>query len=278
MKKTTMLEEQTKVAEPEQAHDTIDRVLVLFTDGSRSASLVAWADERGVERAVALLASALARASDVGQAQFLATFLHYAHGEGRNAARWLMWLWSEAPTSIRDRLFDQDDVDLVERAIDMYRRIAAGGAIDSGEWRTARRQLAIALSPSASAAAVESISAAMWDLGTTPGAIADAACSWITQTAVADAFEPSNWTRADYERVTRTWDEYGIEHARQNRKRADETDDAFHARISSYMQDHPVPLTPEDMALWGSWKEHHQRLMTVRTAELRGGLLEIMAA
>lgn len=162
--------------------------------------------------------------------------------------------------------------------MDMHRRVLAGEAIANADWRQARRRFVRDVTPSASPAAVEAIVSSMWDIGSTPGAVADVAHSWITRTADVDALAPADWTAGEHARVTRTWDEYGIEHARHNRRRPDETDDAFGTRMQDYIRDHPLALSPEDFARWNAWKDHQGRLMQLRSAELRRGLLAILAA
>lgn len=254
-----------------------DEKIALLTDGSRPAALICWAEAQGIDPATALLASQLARMSEEGQPAFAAAFMTHRRNRRGDALRWLLWLWSDAETSMRGCFTETGDLEMAEAIMDMHRRALVGETVAGGEWRAARRRFMATVSPNAPTAAVEAILSSMWDTQTTPGAIADTARSWITETAKVDALAPAHWTQAEHARVTVVWDNYGIEHARHNRRHPDESDEAFAARIQEYSREHPLELTEEDWSHWNAWKGQHQRLMALRTAELRHSLLAIIA-
>lgn len=262
-------------AEPDTA---TAEIVALFAEDARNASLLEWAGAQGLDLATVLLAGALARTSPEGQASFVAAFVAARARDKEPALRWLLWLWDAAEVPIRARFSDESDRRAAEAVMEMHRRVLAGEAIGSADWRQARRRFAGAVTPQASQAAVEAIMSSMWDIGSAPGAIADVAHSWITQTAAIDALAPAEWTATEHARVTETWDAYGIEQARHNRQGPDETDDAFRARMQAYMRDHPLALSAEDFTHWKAWQDHQRRLMQLRSAELRRGLLAIVAA
>ncbi|MBW4332166.1 hypothetical protein KY084_14990 [Stakelama sp. CBK3Z-3] len=267
-----MIEQET--AEP----PAIDEDVALFLDGSNPAALIGWAEAQGIEAGAVLLASELARMSEAGQVPFVAAFIAERRSSRDIALRWMLWLWSDAEAPVCARFTDTADREAAELIIDMHRRVLAGETIEAGEWRAARRRFMAAISPSALTAAVDTIVSSMWAMQTTPGAIADAARSWIKQTAEVDALAPADWTAAEHDRVTTIWDEYGIEQARHNRRLRDESDEAYSARMQEYTRDHPLNLTAEDWSHWNAWQDHYRRLTALRTAELRRGLLRIIAS
>ncbi|EZP50023.1 hypothetical protein BW41_03348 [Sphingomonas sp. RIT328] len=260
----------------EAAHRTDAAGAHLLVDGSRSAALLDWADGRGMSAATALLAGGLARAVEEGRDEFVTGFLAVPQVATGAALDWLLWLWADAPSSMRARLTREEDVLAAEEVMAMHRHVRDGGRFAAAEWRAARRRFASAISSDASTQVVEAIAASMWDLSETPGAIADVAQSWINGMAMIDAIVASGWTVDDHQRFEETWAAFGIAHARQNRREPDEDDAAFAARQQRYMSENPIGLSESDFARNSAWSDERQRRMQHRAAELRAGLLTLV--
>jgi len=261
-------------------------VAELFTDGSRSAELREWAAEKGAERPAVLLAAQLARGipyathvTSEGQSEFVGEVLRSIDrggARGKAARRWLLWLWAEAPDSLRSRFADEQDLRAAECVMDMHRRAIAGEP-DVSAWRHARKRFRAAVSAGAAGPAVEAVLSSMWDLETTPGAIADVAATWITESTLVDAVDQMGWSLSELERVQTAWNAFGIEFARIARAPG-EGEAEFNDRKQKYMQENPPSLSEDDFAMWKSMEEKRTLIAAGRVADLRRGLLLIMSA
>lgn len=251
----------------------------LFADATRSAELVDWAAEWAGEAATVLLAAQLSRGEEKGQAAFVMAIVQLIRSgkATEHAARdWLLWLWADAPQSIRSRLSDESDLRAAEEVIVMHRSAAAGVAIEASEWRVARRKFRERLSTDAPACATETVVASMWDLSATPAAMADVASTWVNETSLVDSLRPTGWTWAEYAEVQSNWDAFSIAYSSIPRL-AGEDDATFQARKTQYMQDHPPAISEEGYAKWKAMNGHRAEIQSLRVAELRQGLLDLLS-
>lgn len=254
-----------------------DTVRALFIDATRSTMLLEWSMRHDAEPATVLLAAELARGTEVDTADFIEAFVAMVRGkhvsEGM-ARRFLLWLWESATGSIRSRLISERDMAASEAVMEMHRRTMTDDVVSPVEWRAARKGFAESLSPDAPRPAVEAIVASLWNLRTTPGAIADVAASWVRETALVDSVASAGWTWTAYADVQAKWDAFGIAYSSILREDG-EDDAAFQARKQRYMQANPPAISEEDYALWKTMSDIRSRIAEERVLELRTGLLAL---
>jgi len=256
----------------------------LFTDGSRTAQLLEWADANRAERPAVLLAAQLAQGvpyaphlQSEGQQAFVdeaIAAIGRSEARGNAARRWLLWLWDQAPDCIRSRLAGDQDIEAAERAIDMHRRAIAGEPITVSDWREARKHFRAAISADAFEPAVEAVVSSMWNLEAAPGAIADVASTWITESTLADAIRHLGWP--DYVRVQAVWDSFAIEFSRIAR-RPGEGETEYNQRKHDYMRDNPPKISREEFARRKDVDDERLNIAIRQVDALRAGLLKILS-
>ena len=255
----------------------------MFVNALRSEELIAWAKSNAFDLATVLLAARLAggeyldpRIRAEGAADFLqAAATAFLADQGRQGAphRWLLRLYGGVPTSIRSRLVDEGDVRAADAVMAMHKEVAAGGSIDPKAWREARKRFGATVSPATPAA--QAILASMWNPETSPGAIADVAESWITETSLADAIEQAGWSRSEYLAYAVVWEVFS------NRRiplepDPDETAEAFEARQGRVLGEQPA-LSQQQLDMAALVYEARPPIALRRREELRRLFLEIIA-
>ena len=158
--------------------------------------------------------------------------------------------------------------------MDMHRRTMAGEPFGATEWREARKRFRATACVEGPAPAVEAVLSSMWDLKTTPGAIADVASTWVTESTLLDAIEQVGWSWSEYDRTQSAWDAFAIEFARLARA-PDEDESDYDARKRAYMRDNPPKLSGEDFARRKSMEEARTKIAEQRVTELREGFVKI---
>jgi hypothetical protein len=257
----------------------------IFVDSIRTEELLAWAETNAFAPATVLLTARLAgseyldpRTRGEGAAEFVqgvVAALPAQQGKGSAPRDWLFRLYDGVPTSIRSRLVEDGDVRAADAVIAMHKSVAAGATIDAKAWREARKRFVATISPSAPAAVVQAILASMWDLDSSPGAIADVAESWISETSLVDAIVEAGWSQPEYVSYAAIWDVFSSRYVPREPE-PNEAQEAFETRRNEILSE-PNPISEQQWAMATAFYQARPPIILRRRAELRQLLLEVIA-